>query len=159
ARALLEGRRLPEDDEAMVVVEGILQADAAPTMTGVSLAIAVDAVATAGSMTKISGVNGVLLTVVGALSAEHFGEWRRGRRVRLPAPLHRPARYLDPYVPDAERALARRGITLVGSVKSGALVEVVARGTRVDELAAAVRAYARRAIAQSVGRWNPRSAA
>src|SRR5690242_21536204 len=39
------------------------------------------------------------------------------------------SRYLDPGVPDNERALARRGTTLVGSVKSGALVEVTARAS------------------------------
>src|SRR5690349_7107864 len=36
---------------------------------------------------------------------------------------------------------------------------MLARGSWIEETAAAVRAYARRAIAQAVGRWNPRSAA
>ena len=62
-------------------------------------------------------------------------------------------------MPDEERALARRGTTLVGSVKSGALVEVVSTGTVVSEAAWRVRSFARRAIARSVGRWSPRSAA
>ena len=73
--------------------------------------------------------------------------------------LRRPSRYLNPDVPDAERALARRGTTLVGSVKSGALVEVLERGSRLDEATAAARAFARRAIRQTVGRWSQRSAA
>jgi competence protein ComEC len=62
-------------------------------------------------------------------------------------------------VPDAERALARRGTTLVGTVKSGALVEVVGSGSTIDEMAARIRAFSRRAIAASVGSRSPRSAA
>src|SRR5581483_11871230 len=84
--------------------------------------------------------------------------WRAGRLVRLAIMLHRPARYLDPGVPDAERVLARRGITLVGSTKSGALVDVLARGSHADEALAAARAFSRRAIARSVGRWSQQSA-
>src|SRR5882762_11921927 len=42
ARAVAEGRRLPEDDEAFATIEGVLRADAAPTESGVSLSIAVD---------------------------------------------------------------------------------------------------------------------
>jgi len=44
ARAADDGRRFPEDDEAFAVVEGRLRADAAPTQSGVSLSVAVDAV-------------------------------------------------------------------------------------------------------------------
>jgi competence protein ComEC len=97
--------------------------------------------------------------VVGSLGADRLGEWRAGRRVRVPIRLHRPSRYLNPDVPDFERALARRGTTLVGTVKSGALVELRARGNRIDEISASVRAYARRAIAQAVGLRSAQSAA
>ena len=62
-----------------------------------------------------------------------MGEWRAGRRVRLPVELHRPARFLDEGVPDAERALQMRGTSLVGTVKSGALVEVLGRGSWIEE--------------------------
>src|SRR6185295_17849419 len=88
-----------------------------------------------------------------------MGEWRAGRRLKVPVQLPRSSRYLDPDVPDYERALARRGTTLVGTVKSGALVELIARGNRVDEVTASVRAYARRAIAQAVGSRSTQSAA
>ncbi|PYQ68715.1 MAG: hypothetical protein DMG04_30970, partial [Acidobacteria bacterium] len=77
----------------------------------------------------------------------------------MPVVLRRPSRYLDPGVPDHERELARRGTTLVGTVKSGALVEIVARGGWIDEWLSAVRAFARRVIAESVGRWSAQSAA
>ena len=42
AQAALEHRRMPEDDEAFAVVEGVLRADAAPMESGVSLSVAVD---------------------------------------------------------------------------------------------------------------------
>ena len=73
---------------------------------------------------------GVLLTVIGALGAEHAPEWRAGRRIRAPAELHRVARYLDPGVTDQERAMARRGISLAGTVKSAALVSVIRKWLR-----------------------------
>jgi competence protein ComEC len=101
---------------------------------------------------------GILVTVVGSLAAERTHEWREGRRVRFPVQLRRPSRYLNPGVPDHERALARRGTTLVGSVKSGGLVEIVAHGSWIDEWLGAVRAFARQALSNAVGRWSARSA-
>ena len=144
--AAAEGRTLPEDDEAFVVVEGTLRSDASPGASGVSLSLAVDGLKGRDrrdgpdgqegkeregfsraekeregkereGFSRASG--GILVTVVGTLAADRMHEWRTGRRVRLPVQLRRPSRYLDPGVPDHERALARRGDTLVGTVKSG----------------------------------------
>ena len=42
AQAGVEGRRLPEDDEAWATVEGLLRADAASTESGVSLSVQVE---------------------------------------------------------------------------------------------------------------------
>ncbi len=152
-RAVAEHRFMPEEDEAFARLAGVLRADAAITASGVSLSFDAD---------EIDGrpvAGGVVATVVGSLGPERAGAWRAGRRVRLPVQLRPPARYLDPGVPDHERALARRGTTLVGTVKSGALVEVVARGSALDEGMASVRAFARASIAAAVGGWSPRSAA
>jgi len=164
ARASRARRSLPLDDEAFAVVEGTLSADASPTESGVSLSVAVDAIddvacpaSAACPARRASG--GVVATVAGALAAERVDEWRAGRRVRMPVMLHRPSRYLDPGVPDHEQALARRGTTLVGSVKSGALVEVLARGSPFPEAMAAVRGFSRHAIADAVGRWDGQSGA
>jgi hypothetical protein len=174
AQAALEGRRMPEDDEAFGTVEGVLRADAAPTASGVSLSMEVDRLIriqtggspslSAGWSASLSGERegasgGILVTVTGSLAADRLDEWRAGRRVRMPVQLRRPSRYLDPGVPDHERALARRGTTLVGTVKSGALVDVVRHGAWFDEAMGAVRAFARGAIARAVGRWSPESAA
>ena len=136
-----------ERGEWFTTLEGTLRADASSGAAGVSLSIDIDR------------MSGVLLTVGGSLAADRIDAWRAGRRVRVPATLRRPSRYLDPGVPDGERALARRGTTLVGTVKSGALVEVLARGSPIEEALASVRARARRAIADAVGRWDPQSAA
>jgi competence protein ComEC len=180
AQAAAEGRTRPQDDEAFAVVEGVLRADATPTASGVSLSVNVDALVRQVGQVGREGQDGrdgqehegrgatllgapvsggILVTVVGALAAEQMHQWRTGRRVRFPAQLRRPARYLDPGVPDHERALARRGDTLVGTVKSGALVEVLARAVWFDEVLGAVRAFARRAIGDAVGRWSPQSGA
>jgi competence protein ComEC len=168
AHASAEGRRAPEDDQAFATVEGVLRSDATPTESGVSLSVEVDRVARqAGHVGRVGQVGegaartsgGILVTVVGSLAAERIDDWRAGRRVRLPVMLRRPSRYLDPGVPDHERALARRGTTLVGTTKSGALVEMLARGSWVDECLASARAFSRRAITNAVGHWSPRSAA
>ena len=163
AVAAAEGRRLPLDDEATMTVEGVLRADASPTETGAAMLVDVEGlvgqVGRVGQVGQVGHLGRVSLTVVGGLAAEHVEQWRAGRRVRMPAQLRRPSRYLDPGVPDFERALARRGVTLVGTVKSAALVEVIARGSRWDEWLAAARAASRRIIAQHVGRWDAQSAA
>jgi len=154
------GRVLPADPAAFALVEGRLQTDASPGSSGVSLNLSVDRIrplAVAGPPLAVEG--GLLVTVGGGMATARAAEWRAGRRVRLAAQLHRAARYLDDGVPDGERALEMRGIALVGSAKSGALVEILARGSRIDEAMAAARAFARRALADGVGRWRQRSAA
>jgi competence protein ComEC len=139
------------------VVEGRLTGDATLEADGASLRMVVDRIWLSDCAESASG--GVSLTIVGALAAEHVSEWRSGRRIRAPAVLRRPARYLDAGVPDQERLLARRGIALVGSVKSGALVQVIGNGNWFDEAAAALRAAVRASIGRYVGSRDPQSAA
>ncbi len=97
-------------------------------------------------------------SVAGSLTAARLREWMAGRRLRVTATLREPAVYLNPGVPDDRRALARRGIVLVGSVKSAALVEPLAPGSSLDEFAAAARIAARDRLALFVGQWSMRSA-
>jgi competence protein ComEC len=158
--AAAEHRVAPIDLSAFAVVDGLLRADASPTPNGVSLSLAVTAVApfaTPGVTRDVTG--GAIVSVGGTLSPGDVDAWRAGRRVRMPVDLHRPSRYFDAGVPDGERGLLLRGTTLVGSAKSGALVEVLARGSWIDERLADVRAFSRRAIRDTVGRWSARSAA
>ncbi|MEQ1870283.1 MAG: DNA internalization-related competence protein ComEC/Rec2, partial [Vicinamibacterales bacterium] len=161
---ILGGGSPPEDDRAVVTLAGVLRDDASLTKGGaVSMRLHVQRFGGAAAEAADSAVRIVdgdaALTVVGRLAIERMGEWRRGRRVRLLAQLRRPTRYLDPGVVDQERVSARRGVSLVGTVKSGALVEVVGLGSRWNEAAARLRAFSRRSIADSVGHWSPRAAA
>jgi competence protein ComEC len=136
-----------------VVLEGTLLEDASAGVQGVSIAIAADRI----NSEPVSG--GVRLSVAGSIAAASAGEWRRGRRVRLPALLRRPSVYRNPGVPDEAKPLARRGICLVGSVKSAALVERLENAPRLQEAAAGVRAWARRRLAAVIAPSSDRSAA
>ena len=140
-----------------IELEGRLVADAFTTGAGASLRIKVLRVSAGACLEPTSG--GVSLTVIGTLSGAQVDQWRAGRIVRTTATLRRPARYLDAGVPDLERMMARRGVALVGTVKSAALVEVIDSGSWIDETAAAIRSAVRRAIAQHVGRRDTQSAA
>jgi hypothetical protein len=135
AQTVRSGRQIPEDTAASVVIVGVLRSDAGLTASGaVSLALDAQWVGRVGSArgriddasNPVTG--GVLLTVLGGMGPARMHDWRAGRRIRAPADLRRVARYLDPGVPDQERSLARRGIALVGTVKSASLIEVLGSG-------------------------------
>jgi competence protein ComEC len=164
-RTLLEqrvGGFAIEDETAVgsigpITIEGRLREDAAVSDSGASLTIDVEQITLGVCPEPTNG--GVRLTVGGGLAAEAAREWRAGRRIRLPASLRRPARYLNEGVPDQERLLARRGISLAGGVKSAALVEVTARGRWLDETASRTRALVRSAIGRHVGARRQQSGA
>jgi competence protein ComEC len=148
-----------------VVLQGRLREDAALTPAGVSVVVEVREVepcesapgpSRRGDRCAIRG--GVRLSVAGSLAPGAMGEWRAGRTVRVTTTLREPTVYRNPGVPDERRALARRGIALVGSAKSAAMVEVIARGSPVDERASAFRAWVRRVLAGAVAPWSARSA-
>ena len=119
----------------------VLREDAAPTPAGVSLIVDVREIEpcrvprsrTCRHADRVRTRGGVRLSVIGSLAPGAMGQWRAGRAVRVTATLREPTTYRNPGVPDEQRALARRGIALVGSVKSAAMVEV--RGPRVASLA------------------------
>lgn len=93
---------------------------------------------------------GVILTVGGVARPDLASEWRAGRSVEAFTTLRRPARYFDNGVPDFERDLALSGTSRFGSIKSALLVDVRHRGTRIEEVAAKIRAHVRRSIARWV---------
>ncbi len=129
---------------APVVVEGTLRADAVPTEYGAAMVLDVRRVRTPCGWLPARG--GLRVAVNGSLANGLLDRWRAGRVVRAPVLLRLPSAYRDPGVPDEAFAMARRGIALVASAKSGALVEIVDRGHAPAEAAAAARAYARRAV-------------
>ncbi len=143
--------------EEPVIVEGLLTRDASPTAGGLSLRVAVDRVAIGPCPEPAEG--GITVSIAGSLPDEARRSWTKGRRVRMPALLRRPARYLDWGVADQERAMARRGLALVGTVKSAMLVELLRRGTWWEEGAAAVRAATREALARHVAPGDDQAAA
>ena len=153
---LLRWFAMQSEKGSPVVLDGRLVEDATPGALGVSLLLEIERVESGGTVVHASG--GVRLSIAGALGAARLRDWVAGRRLRVTATLREPAVYLNPGVPDDRRALARRGIVLVGSVKSAALVEALALGSSIDELAAAARLTARDRLALFVGQWSPRSA-
>ncbi len=158
-------RVVPLDDRVPAVLTGVLRTDASVSASGsVSLALDVERATplTGGTasapVADLEAPGGVLLTVLGVMAPARVPEWRAGRRIRAQAELRRPARYLNPGVTDQERSLARRGVRLVGVVKSGALVDLLQRGSVVQEWAGETRAYARQAIRAAVADRSERAA-
>lgn len=107
----------------------------------------------------ISTDGGVVVSVAGTVAANRYAQWRRGRMLEAPITFRRPARYLNDGVADFERDAALDGIALLGSVKSGLVVDVIAPGNLTAELAADVRHYVRRVVRQRVGGHADLSAA
>ena len=147
------------------MLRGRIREDAARTETGVSLVVDVreiepchSAVRGQSRSDRCATRGGVRLSVTGNLAPGAMGQWRAGRAVQVSATLREPATYRNPGVPDDQRALARRGIALVGSVKSAAMVEVTGPGSRVAEWASAFRAWVRSVISATVAPWSRRSA-
>lgn len=148
----------PTARDEPLLLEGEIRDDAAASPGGVSLTLNVrDIVARSGGRQHAPG--GVRLTIAGVGAVEKSVDWRAGRILRLPVLLRRPTSYLDPGVADDIKPLARRGVALLGTVKSAALVEIVQRGSVVEESAAAARRWCRVQLARHVGRWSAQSAA
>ena len=139
-----------------MVIEGRLRRDAMPTDYGASLNIAAERAVIDGLTYGTAG--GIRVSVGGTLVSGRIDAWRAGRRVRMPVLLRRPAPYLNPGVPDQEWRSAVRGTVLLGSVKSAALVDVLADGHWLSETAAEARAAVRSVIARTVGSFSARSA-
>lgn len=142
-----------------VLLEGVLREDASPTPSGISLTLSVTALRGSGEQLAGDrrGIGGVRLAVGGVFAVDAARDWRAGRAIRVPALLRRPATYLNPGTPDETPALARRGVVLVGSVKSAALVEVIGRGTALAEATASARAWLRARIAAHMALFGQRS--
>jgi competence protein ComEC len=147
----------PEGDHDPMLFRGRLRDDAALLDGYVSLRLAAIAVRPRDAWGDVDG--GVTVSVSGAAAAARAREWRRGRVVQLPVTFRRPARFFDDGVADFERQAALGGTVLLASVKSGLLVDLLQRGSWLDELAGDARAYVRDAVARRVGRHDPLSAA
>ena len=146
AGALAPATTAPAGDA--IVLEGVLREDAVPRGDRVALRLQVDHVWV--RQAPVAAPGGVSLSVGGQFGVAAAGEWTRGRRIRVPATLRRPARYLNDGVADGEKLAAWRGTALVGSVKSASLVDVVAHAPPLEEAFARARARVRRALAAAM---------
>jgi competence protein ComEC len=148
--------RAREDEP--VVIEGVLRQDASIANGSVSLRVGVERVAVdRDDFAPVTG--GVAVGVGGTLHAEGVVEWTAGRRIRAPVTLREPSGYWNHGLPDQQRSLARRGVSLVGSMKSAALVEVISEARWWEEAAARVRARTRESMARHVAPHAEQSAA
>jgi len=148
---------IAEDARAPVLTRFRLTEDASSDEDSTTLRAQVMSIRAHDSWVPAGG--GVVVSVGGSARDARVLEWRRGRVLEAPVTLRRPARYLNDGVPDFERDAALDGISLLGSIKSGLLVTVVARGSLAGELAAELRAYIRRAVTRRVARHSELSAA
>ena len=124
------------DPDQVVTIVGRLRQDAAVLPQGVGLSIEVEELPRGPATERVSG--GAMLTVLGSLAAARIQIGVRDASAGAGDAEGAGA------VPGPGRAgpgaLARApGTALVGSVKSGALVDVVARGSWLEELAASAR--------------------
>ena len=122
----------------------ILLEDASQRDGFVSLRVEVVALQLRGMWRPVDG--GVAISVNGTAAAEPVAAWRAGRTIEAPITYRRPARYLNDGVSDFERDQALGGVTLLGTVKSGLLVDVVRGGGFISEMGGDLRGRVRRAI-------------
>jgi competence protein ComEC len=156
-RAATDMLRLPLPRQEPLTVVGRLVQDAAPASFGATFLLDVTAVQ-AGRITLPSGGR-LRVAVGGDLAAAEYGEWRTGRTLRVPVSIRPPQRFRNPGVPDQERALSLRGVTMLASAKSARLVEVIAPGTWREEAASSARAWVRKRTAAALGPQDARCAA
>jgi competence protein ComEC len=140
-----------------IAVRALLLEDASRGLEATTLRATVTAVRLDTGWEQTTG--GVTFTVGGAVTDHQRLPWRAGRTINTFATFRRPVRYLDAGVPDFERLLALDGTTLLGSVKSGLLIEVERPGIRIHEIAAEIRAHVRRSVERWTGRHDVVSAA
>jgi competence protein ComEC len=140
-----------------VLSRALLLEDASQRDGFVSVRVEIVALRLRGMWHPVHG--GVAISINGTAAAERVATWRAGRTIEAPVTYRRPARYLNDGVSDFERDLALGGVTLLGTVKSALLVDVVRSGGFISEIGGDVRARVRRAIGRWIGPHDAVSAA
>jgi competence protein ComEC len=147
----------PEGRHDPILARGILTEDASPRDDFVSLRLQVTALRLGGVWQPAGGA--VAVSVGGAAPIDRVLVWRAQRTIETPITFRRPVRFLNDGVSDFEDALARDGTTLLGTIKSALVVDVIARGGPIDEIAADIRAHVRTALATWIAPHSAVSAA
>jgi len=141
---------LGEDTErldAVVLLDGRLVRDAALVEGGIRTVVAVRRLRVRGDWIEAAGR--AQLHIIGAVAAAGVGEWRAGRRVRVPVTLRRPRVLVNPGAPSPRRQALRRPFHVLATAKSAALADIE-RGAWWHEAAAALRARVRAMLARYV---------
>ena len=94
---------------------------------------------------------GTAVTVAGSVREADRRRWHAGTELEAAMTFRRPPRYLNDGVPDVEVSRALRGVSVVGSVKSGLLVEVRNEGSWLARASAQARQAVRDAVQRTVG--------
>ena len=145
------------DSENAVQLEGWVKRDASMGTAGVRLEVSDVSVRLDGRVVLLPRLE-VLVTVAGNLATASVEQWTAGRWVRMPARLRLPAVIRNPGSPSVRWQELTRPFDLLGTVKSGSLVEVKPATFR-DEMAASVRRYVRRVSRQWLAPLDDQSAA
>lgn len=147
----------PEGRHDPILTRGILTEDASQRDDYVSLRLRVTALRLGGVWQDAGGA--MTVSVGGAAPIDRVLAWRAHRTIETPITFRRPARFLNNGVADFEDALAREGTTLLGTIKSALVLDVIARGGPIDELAADIRVHVRTAVATWIAPHSAVSAA
>jgi competence protein ComEC len=138
-------------EEGPSVIEGSLAVD--PETSGPLTRLTLDAERLIHGRRRLDCRGGVSLTVSeGALGKKTLGGLKSGDRVRIWARLRRARGFRNPGSFDIEAYLARRGASLVGSVKSAALIELEgAPPAKLATVTGTIRRFVRARIASALG--------
>ncbi len=145
------------DYESPVFIAGRLSRDATVGDSGVRLEMGAVQVAINGRIASCPDLD-VLVNVGGNMAAASMDQWTAGRRVRMPVRLRTPAVVRNPGSPSVRWQELTRSFDVIGTVKSGALIEVEA-GPFWEEAAASARRYVRGVARQWLAPLHQQSAA
>ena len=126
-----------------------LMEDAARREDVVTMRVRMAALELRGRWRAVDG--GAAITVAGTVRDAERRRWHAGTELEAAVTFRRPPTYLNAGVPDAEVGRALRGVSVVGSVKSGLLVEVRDRGSPLTRASATARQAIRDAVQRSIG--------
>jgi len=153
---LLEDHDGPTHSEP-VRTRATLREDAGRRDGFVSLRVKVIALQDPAGWRTVDG--GAALTVSGDVPAGAVASWHAGATLELPVTYRRPARFLNDGVPNDELARALGGTSVLGTVKSRWLIDVIDEGGWLDRVAASARRRVRQVVATAVGRHDAVSGA
>lgn len=158
SRARIDSARMVDErsglDDRAATVEGTLARDAQVEHGRVRAAVAITAI----DGEEVDVAVPAVVSVAGELAATAAGQWTKGRRLRAVGMLSRPVATRN-FGLERHWAPLSQPFLAVVSVKSAALVEVVARAPPWTEAFARGRAFVRRRVERFIRPYGDTSAA